>query len=223
MLIPGWIALRKIGNSSLAKATIFMPIVGYFVIFNDELVKYLQILESLAGKAASDDHGLTRLLSVYIGLFFVGVASIVFLFFCPPELAETASEYEFSQKEMDIMNPERVTKTKNQLKEMKKKALKSRYADIDRLSEVAMSETVTSFGGSAPLLAWPDWIARNKGNISAVVALKYAILNEARFLVRVICTSCYAVGFLFLFFPSAHVFMHAFGLLISRLLPTVFG
>lgn len=224
-LIPGWISLRKIGNSSVAKATIFMPIIGYFVIFNEEIVKYLHLIGDLSGtKASPGDLNLTRLVSVYIGLFFVGIASIVFLLCCPPELAETASEHEFNQKEMDLMNPLRVAKMQRQLVELGGQVATAAHDEIAKLSQLQMSETVGSayMVPSTASLSWPDWIGRNRSNISAIVAVKYSLLNDSRYWARVCCIACYCIGFLFLFLPSAEVFIRALGL-ISRMLRGLFA
>ena len=42
MRIP-WSTLRGIGNSSAAKATILMPLIGYLFLFNGHFVNWLEI------------------------------------------------------------------------------------------------------------------------------------------------------------------------------------
>ena len=88
MCIPRWSKLKKIGQSRVARATVFIPLVGYFVIFNEQLTHYLRLIPRLAGNeppAALDQLNLTRIIYLYIGLFCIGVASLIFQFFCPPK------------------------------------------------------------------------------------------------------------------------------------------
>jgi hypothetical protein len=40
---PRWSDLRRIGNSSVARASVVMPVVGYMIIFNNEIIEFLKI------------------------------------------------------------------------------------------------------------------------------------------------------------------------------------
>lgn len=45
-----WSVLRRLGNSTIAKATIAVPLVGYLLLFNGEIVKFLSLHTDFAGR-----------------------------------------------------------------------------------------------------------------------------------------------------------------------------
>jgi hypothetical protein len=108
--LPRWSTLRIIGRSRLARATVFIPIVGYLFIFNTEITAYLKLLPIFANNPSTKDIdglNLSRLICLYIGLSCIGIGSILFIIFCPLEISENSDEHEFNLKEMDIMTPYR--------------------------------------------------------------------------------------------------------------------
>jgi hypothetical protein len=48
-----WTVLRDIGNSAPAKLTILIPLVGYLIIFNEHVLKYLELSHQLFGNKDS--------------------------------------------------------------------------------------------------------------------------------------------------------------------------
>jgi hypothetical protein len=220
-IIPTWSSLRTIGRSRLARATVFIPIVGYFVIFNEELTKYLHLIPRLAGTGSAtqlDDLNLTRIISLYVGLFCLGIASIIFHLFCPRDISDSASEHEFSLKELDIMTPFRFESAREGLAALYGLASHAMKGEIDRLRTVQLSDTIgipesrtSETRGHG--LAWSDWINRNKKEITTAISLKYTLLNSSRFYARLVVATLYGIGFVFLLLPSGEVFLHAIGLL----------
>jgi hypothetical protein len=89
-----WHNLRSIGNSTLARMTIVIPVVGYLILFNEKLQDYLQISTELLGHPQAGS-GLPRLLAIYFGLCFVAVASTLFALFCPLQVKKYASAEEY--------------------------------------------------------------------------------------------------------------------------------
>jgi hypothetical protein len=90
-LVPRWSRLRAIGNSGPAKLTILIPLVGYFVIFNAQLARYLELIGEIGGLPV---HQLTvspRLLLIYSGLCAFAVGSAIYSFFCPDEVKQYAT------------------------------------------------------------------------------------------------------------------------------------
>ena len=49
-----WTDLRGISNSSAAKSTILIPLVGYWIIFNEYVVNWLQLAHQLEGKPSNN-------------------------------------------------------------------------------------------------------------------------------------------------------------------------
>ncbi|WP_438461983.1 hypothetical protein [Marinomonas sp. PE14-40] len=111
-LIPKWDTLRIIGKSKVANLTILMPFIGYLILFNQELVNYLELSKAVLNIA--DDNvevsntSISRLYYLYFGLTFVGASSILFSLVCPSIIKANSTEYEFSDHELKVMTHERL-------------------------------------------------------------------------------------------------------------------
>jgi hypothetical protein len=74
-----WNNLRSIGNSPLARASLAVPVLGYLVIFNSDLLSYLKIHSSFC----SDCSVSWRLHFFYFGCFFFALGSLGYGVRCP--------------------------------------------------------------------------------------------------------------------------------------------
>jgi hypothetical protein len=107
-----WSSLRRIGQSRVVALTTLVPILGFIIGFNKEVVdlmtlapevvqKILQIQiepESLT-RAAS----LNRLYFLYCGLCLVGFASFVFIVCCPNVIKNHDNPSSYYERERDFM------------------------------------------------------------------------------------------------------------------------
>jgi hypothetical protein len=80
-----WTDLRAISNSYAARATILIPLIGYLVLFNDNVIHYLEIAREL-DPAANPGRISARLLWVYFGLCTVSVGALLYAIWCPYEV-----------------------------------------------------------------------------------------------------------------------------------------
>jgi hypothetical protein len=53
LLVRPWTDLRGISNSNAAKSTILIPLIGYWIIFNESVLSWLQLAHPLGGHATS--------------------------------------------------------------------------------------------------------------------------------------------------------------------------
>jgi hypothetical protein len=97
--IPKWTRLREIGNSSATKMTILIPLVGYLIIFNQNVVGLLTLSRELVGMPAHQEPS-TRLLCMYFGLCLIAVGSIVYNVLCPSIVKRYTSAPEFIGNEL---------------------------------------------------------------------------------------------------------------------------
>src|SRR5689334_18222309 len=73
-----WTQLRTIGHLPLMKATIFVPLIGYLIIFNETIARYLRLVwEEDATPPVP-----TNLLLVYFGLVCLSVGAGVYALRC---------------------------------------------------------------------------------------------------------------------------------------------
>jgi hypothetical protein len=67
---PKWSLLRTVGNLTAVRLTILIPLVGYLIIFNANVVKYLDLAKEFVGISSHHfDSGVSaKLLLIYFGL-----------------------------------------------------------------------------------------------------------------------------------------------------------
>jgi hypothetical protein len=83
-LVP-WTDLRGISNSNAAKSTILIPLIGYWIVFNQSMVQWLQLAHQLVGNDQSD-HISPRLLWLYMALCAIGAGTFIYGLRCPAEV-----------------------------------------------------------------------------------------------------------------------------------------
>ena len=89
MRLPSWSTLRSIGSSSLVRLSALFPFVGYFILFNDEVTRFLQahgLEKPLIGVGLLDNLWSKKLYFLYFGLMLSGFGSIMYQWWCPPEV-----------------------------------------------------------------------------------------------------------------------------------------
>lgn len=101
-LIP-WSVLARIGRSSVMRLTVFAPFVGYYIIFNENIWHYLQLNASVLGFEAVGGEQFQEYITrnsyyTYFGLFSLGVASLIFGFFCPRAVQNSVDEVAHAMK-----------------------------------------------------------------------------------------------------------------------------
>ena len=90
-----WNNLRIIGSSAIGKAAIFMPILGYLLLFNQGVVDFLK----LHPKFCEDCTIPWRLNFFYFGSFFVAIGSVLFGLLCPTVVERHAGAHDFYEAE----------------------------------------------------------------------------------------------------------------------------
>ncbi len=84
-----WHSLAQISNSKLMKLTILIPIIGYMVLFNENIVEFLNLSQEIfpnEGLKSSVNEGISRLYYFYFGLTFIGIAMTLYQVFCPTQV-----------------------------------------------------------------------------------------------------------------------------------------
>src|SRR6478672_12164520 len=91
--LPTWSSLRRIGQSRWVSLTIFVPVLGFLILFNQAVVHALAIAPEVLAKIfgvetsmpQSIATGLTlnRLYFLYYGLSLIGFASGIYFLRCP--------------------------------------------------------------------------------------------------------------------------------------------
>lgn len=117
--IPPWENIRKIGQSKLLSLTIFIPILGYMILFNEHVVHIFELSKDLfydfatSTKRISDQQNhvsegnRTRLFYFYFGFTFLGLGSLLYQIFCPSLIKDYGSDRIFIREEVSLMTEKR--------------------------------------------------------------------------------------------------------------------
>ena len=92
---PPWVRLRFVSNSTAAKSTILVPLIGYLIIFNANVVSYLNLAREFG---IQQNVGVShRLILIYLGLCAISVGVLLYGWFCPNEVKHYGSAAAFVQ------------------------------------------------------------------------------------------------------------------------------
>lgn len=98
--VANWSTLRSIGNSSLSKMTMFVPVFGYFILFNDNISQYLRL--AIDSCPAQECRVGWRVFFLYFGLCFAALGAAIFTFRCPDIVKRYSTSREFFETSKDF-------------------------------------------------------------------------------------------------------------------------
>ncbi len=198
MNIPHWASLRTMGNSPIVKFTIVIPVIGYLILFNEMVLPYLQLARTIfdpegtwAASAVSP-----RLMSIYFGLWWVALASILYQLNCPKIVKQFASSTDYvaaSQEHIGahtLKSIEEYIKKQSQIYADHVREIHSRAAQLYKADDVRAS------------------VARD------VLDLQFVVENRRAPYMRAAITALYGVGAVFLSIPSIDVLLRVLKLMV---------
>lgn len=94
-----WLSIKALSNSQFAKLTIVVPIIGWILVYNDH---FRQLLENIYSIKISVELS-WKLHCFYLGLVFISISAVFFIFFCPYEIKNYISESDFITIESEIL------------------------------------------------------------------------------------------------------------------------
>ena len=87
-----WDELRALGNSRALQFTIFVPVLGYYILFG-------QWFNSAMTMPFECEFNLTRAYLLYYSFWMLAIASVLFAIACPSTVKKYPDKYDFSTKE----------------------------------------------------------------------------------------------------------------------------
>jgi hypothetical protein len=188
--VPYWTEVRWISNSAAARATILIPLIGYWIILNQHVVEFTRLSGRLTENADGEPW---RLFATYFGLCSVAVASALYQAFCPNEVKAfpSASAYvagyfsDISSIEMD--------------------RVQIALENGDDASKEAL-EWVQHQARVNPLVR-EDPSQRREDAKRNTLQIHYHLCNRSRRGVRRTVAWCYRLGFVALLVPSIDIFL----------------
>jgi hypothetical protein len=105
-----WSILRNYGNSPIVRLTVLIPIIGWLLLFNDYLVKHLQVLLSVFGGRVEvlvdgEKHYISgRLIQLYIGLVLTSIGALFYSIWCPEQIKRYTSPPDYIKGEFNSIS-----------------------------------------------------------------------------------------------------------------------
>jgi hypothetical protein len=205
---PYWLFFRSASNSVAARAVILIPIVGYWIIFNDRLVGFSDLSRILVPLTGERPPSMPwRLFATYFGLCLIAVASALYQWRCPSEikLYPTASVYVGD-----------VSSRISGIEEMRvERALEEGDAESKRI--LAQIRELPGQPHPEQLQQAREHAKRN------VLQAHYDFCNRRYPIARFAAAVCYTAGFVALLVPSIDVFWRVTYVLWKHVGQVLFG
>ncbi len=180
-----WSVLRRLGNSPVAKATIAVPLVGYLLLFNAEIVRLLSLHTDFCQPGNCSPA--LRLLLLYLGSCLVAVGAALYAMRCPALIKKYDSAAAFFDAEKDYFSQPRnhdyllkLIKLGTEAEPLAHDAAKFDYKESRHID--------------------PSRLADPMGEL-------YRILNVSHFGSRLVALVAYCIGVILLLLPTAMTFI----------------
>lgn len=217
-----WTLVRTIGNSRLVGLTIAVPLIGYFILFNNQVLGQLELSDQVVGASVDPDRqrdgasiasrGLSndtlfKLFMIYFGLCSLALGSVVYLARCP----RTIKSY---QNAVSYIAAEEPYVTDSVIGAIRRAVVRlggGKFPVFDTIHEAIESEQARS-----NLTGQVDFTITNhridelrrqrKANVPNLLREHYRLLDQSDDLGRFTSLFFFALGFLLLSIPSAIMF-----------------
>lgn len=198
---PPWSWFFPVTHSMAARATVLIPLIGYMIIFNENVVRYLNFASQL-GMPVGPGGISTRLIAVYLGLCLVAAGMASYSFYCPNEPKYYASAHAYVGAVQDSINKYSVSRIENEV-------ANSEEQFAQRFWQMRES------GRGIPLESEKQ--AGRNGILHVYYELKDYENPQARRFTMIL----FVGGFLSLLVPSAEVFLRVIGIMFTELFQRV--
>ena len=99
----GWSECKGLVDGWIPKFSFFVPILGYFILFNDSVVSFLS-LELLTGNTEQNPSVSWKVYGLYFGLFLLGTSNIIYNIFKPKILKIGVDRFSYSEKALETFS-----------------------------------------------------------------------------------------------------------------------
>jgi hypothetical protein len=210
LIVPRWTKLRALGNSPAVRLTILIPIVGYLVLLNENVLQYLDLSREVYGVNAqaaaappiSTTHVTWQLLFVYFGLSTVALAATLYALFCPEPVKRYPSSIDMVAHAMGHTGDSFLDSAES---EVKKESLISLVPLRNRFDERIRASTSPAETKEALTTYHRD-----------TLHVFFVLLDHRGRAARLATFYCYIVGFAVLGVPATYTFYRVALLSVSK-------
>ena len=213
-----WSTLGKLGRSKLVSYTVFIPIIGFFVLFNGQVTSFLE-LSSATLNISKEDLSLLSIKSLknlYFGLSFLAFASITFKIFCPDSIQEygnldsyITSSIKYMDKQLcEELTEQTINNKHGKVNESIITALKEYdVVYVDPIKEKIPQSSLDHINSS---LSHESWIRTHKMHFTSLLRTKFSQDEYTNNIARFFTVVFYFIGFSVIGYSSLKVFFTIF-------------
>jgi hypothetical protein len=215
-VVPHWTSLRSIGNLRVVQLTILVPVIGYFILFNDELVQRLEFSRQVIPRI--DQHiglsagTLLKLMSLYFGFCFVALGSALFSIFCPALVKRYQDFAEYARTEIDLLTDRHIAEINARL-EQEGLGREAVFDDIaTRISELleqfhhAHLELASVQTAEHVMGRIEDLRRTRKANLGNLLDKQFSTDDRRYFVARLAASLSFLIGGVLVSIPAATMF-----------------
>jgi hypothetical protein len=185
-----WRNLRKIASSKVIQSAAVFPFIGYFVIINDYWKSFFEVPGPL--KHFSWLEPQSKLFLVYLGLFFIGLAVVVYNMRCPFLIKQFENEESCARFYMQMANYTQVYSM-----------LMALFGEPDESPNPVHREISNRYGEfSRDPEAWQKFVSSRREEIFQFYVQWYSSGDRERLGSILTCFILFAFGLIFLAIPS---------------------
>ena len=191
---PRWSQLNTIGNSNLAKATILIPFIGYFIVFNDIFVDNFTLSNQFVSKILMEPS--YKIFFSYFGLTFFAIGSIIFNLRCPETIKYYPDDLEYISLEKENTTDVFAEHVRDQVE---------KYINSPKFKEIKRSGYLGKLIASINTDKSENIDTQIKldGEYTIALLSTYWMIKNREYTVwRLLCFYSYIIGFILLSIPS---------------------
>lgn len=211
-----WSTLKTIGGSKFAAAATILPLVGYLLFFSEVTISFIENFEASLRQfigienkeKAQDVLDNQKLKMMYIGLWSIGFATLMFRLLCPKTIGDYLNEREYVENSIAVSNKSHFALTIQEIRN--EFSCCHQVNSISEARQVEVQNDIRSPSGIArgsKELLRSDWLEKNSDSLSLVYRCKYEKDDLSMLYIRIIIGALYGVGLLTTLVPSANTFM----------------
>ena len=204
----GWSSYIRYIDGWLPKFSLFVPIIGYMIIFSDQVAGAINFTNILSQNMDFGLSGNTRLRFIYFGLFFLGLSNLVYILRRPYHFRFGTNRIEFSRTALEAFTYQDFLSLHQLIRQNDAYTPDGKYYDSEWVGfqEVALNpgegtDQVKRTGN------WED--AKNKYGslLKSILAETFFRSNiQGRFWL-ILCISLSTTGYLLLLVPAGDMFI----------------
>jgi hypothetical protein len=201
---PFWTDLRGLSNTQAVRLTIFLPIVGYWIILNERVVSEIADLTELVDPNKKGQPSPPwRLFATYFGLSMIAVGSGLYQLFCPREVKENPDPAAYASRytgdlTLNDIEESRIVEALEKGDEHAQHSYAASHHKFNRRRMNAGTEEMQR--------------AVIKDGKAEVLQIHFDLLNSFWYSARITVLFMYLFGFFVLAFPAVDIFRRVVGI-----------